>query len=125
MRVVRVVDPRGLEGALLGFEESLGWAWLEALDLGEAAELARGLCPVETGALRDSIRWRRVNGSESLLAAGGEGYIDPRTGGPLDYAVAVHEGSRSSPPRPFLLWALASLSPLLVEKALQGVAHRL
>ena len=40
------------------------------------------------------------------FGAGGGGYINPRTGHPVDYARHVHDGTSRMPTRPFLLQAV-------------------
>lgn len=80
------------------------------------------LCPVETGALRASIRIQRGKGNtkkfevsrqpsgvqtEYYIVAGGGGVINPRHRREVDYAAAVHDGYVRSdgyvwPGNPFL-----------------------
>jgi hypothetical protein len=84
--------------------------------IGEAATLimqmpwmlaaAQSFCPVDTGALLGSIRWELRGLHEAALVAGGFGYINPRTGRPVDYARHVHDGTSRMPARPFLLMAV-------------------
>ena len=72
--------------------------WMEAA--------AKSFCPVDTGALLDSVRWELRGPYEAALIAGGLGYINPRTGLPVDYARFVHDGTSRMPARPFLLQAV-------------------
>ena len=84
--------------------------------IGEAAKLtlqmpwmeaaAKSFCPVDTAALLSSIRWELRGPYEAALIAGGMGYINPRTGRPVDYARYVHDGTSRMPARPFLLMAV-------------------
>jgi hypothetical protein len=77
---------------------TLGQPWLEAS--------AKSFCPVDTGALMGSIRTERRGPHAIALVAGGTGYINPRTGRPVDYARHVHDGTSRVPARPFLLQAV-------------------
>lgn len=94
-------------------------------------ETARTLCPVDTGALMNSIRliWMVGYGGgpevpfagevfevaissqgiemTAMIKAGGEGWINPKTGWYVDYAQAVHDGTRYMAARPFLTEAIA------------------
>ena len=76
---------------------TLGQPWLEAS--------AKSFCPVDTSALMGSIRTDRRGPHAIALVAGGAGYINPRTGRPVDYARHVHDGTSRVPARPFLLQA--------------------
>lgn len=67
---------------------------------------AKSLCPVNTGALVESIRSERRGPYEATLVAGGGGIINPQTGREVDYAGFVHDGTSRAPPRPFLLQAV-------------------
>jgi len=67
---------------------------------------AQSFCPVDTGALLGSVRWELRGPHEAALVAGGLGYINPRTGRPVDYARHVHDGTSRMPARPFLLQAV-------------------
>ena len=77
----------------------------------------------DTGALYESIElvWERVpygglfeirvssRGTEvvAMIRVGGSGYINPKTGKFIDYAQAVHDGTRYMNARPFLTDAIA------------------
>jgi len=67
---------------------------------------AKAFCPVDTGALMSSVRAEMRGGLSAALVAGGGGYINPRTGRPVDYARYVHDGTSRVPARPFLLQAV-------------------
>jgi len=77
---------------------TFGKPWLEAS--------AKAFCPVDTSALMGSIRTERRGPHAIALVAGGAGYINPRTGRPVDYARHVHDGTSRTPARPFLLQAV-------------------
>lgn len=77
---------------------SLQMPWMEAA--------AKSFCPVDTGALLGSIRWEIRGPHEAALVAGGMGYVNPKTGRPVDYAEHVHDGTSRMPARPFLLQAV-------------------
>ncbi len=79
---------------------------------------AQALCPVDTGALRGSIRAERVSPLESVLAAGGLQYINYRTMKPVLYAEYVHEGTSTMPARPFLLQAVLLERQNLLQRIL-------
>jgi len=78
----------------------------EALMLEMMVQMAKVFCPVDTGALMDSVRAEKVNQYATKLVAGGAEYINPRTGRSVDYAVFVHEGTSRMPARPFLQQAI-------------------
>jgi hypothetical protein len=77
---------------------TMGQPWLEAS--------AKAFCPVDTSALMGSIRTELRGPHTIALVAGGTGYINPRTGRPVDYARHVHDGTSRMPARPFLLQAV-------------------
>jgi len=79
-------------------------------------------CPVDTGALRASIRIKKGRNtmgqyvvgrtnpmSEYYIFAGGGGVINPKHKKEVDYARAVHDGTAHNPPNPFLDRAILSL----------------
>ena len=106
MKVTRRIrlEDLGLEFELL--PQRIGEA--AALTLHELWMLAaaQSFCPVDTGALLGSIRWELRGPHEAALIAGGLGYVNPRTGCPVDYARHVHDGTSRMPARPFLLQAV-------------------
>ena len=67
---------------------------------------AKAFCPVDTSALLGSVRTESRGPHAIALVAGGAGYINPRTGRPVDYARYVHDGTSRMPARPFLLQAV-------------------
>ena len=93
--------------------EALEKAALEALDSStrEGVEYAKAVVPVDTGALRRSIRQeptprRERGGYEAGISAGGGGFINPRTGREVDYAAYVEYGTSRAPAQPYLTPAL-------------------
>ena len=84
------------------------------LMLPRAVELAKGFCPVLTGALRDSIRVERPDAVRARLVAGG---------GVVVYARHVHDGTSSMPARPFLLQALIAEMPNVAREILMGAVQ--
>jgi len=75
---------------------------------------------VDTGALRASIRMMDQSAVPKgfhaverdvtvnfMIVAGGPPYINPKTHRVVDYAMAVHDGTTTMPPRPFLSDAIA------------------
>jgi HK97 gp10 family phage protein len=70
----------------------------------EAVERAKDRCPVDTGNLKTTIRKEYPTGDESksiYVSAGGMmGTASPPQ--EVDYAIYVHEGTRSMVARPFL-----------------------
>ena len=67
---------------------------------------AKAFCPIDTSALMASIRAEMRGDQSAALVAGGGGFINPRTGRPVDYARYVHDGTSRVPARPFLLQAV-------------------
>ena len=59
---------------------------------------ARAFCPVDTGRLRRSIHVTPVTRRGNSLVI--------QIGSNVEYAIFVHEGHQSEPPRPFLTRAL-------------------
>ena len=91
--------------------------------------------PVDTAALRATIRIKRKKSNvgkynvgrttdvhtEFMITAGGEGIINPRHKREVDYAEAVHDGTRSNPMgNPFLSRAIDAELPNL-EKFLDEI----
>jgi len=89
--------------------EALEKAALEALDAAteEGVEYAKTVVPVDTGALRKSIRQeprprREGDGYEAGITAGGGGVVNPKTGQEVDYAAYVEYGTSRAPAQPYL-----------------------
>jgi HK97 gp10 family phage protein len=97
-----------LEKKLTGLEEKLTEALSEALDeiAGKIRDDARDLAPVDTGALRRSIRTEKKGKLEVLVIAGGGGVTNPRTGREVDYAGYVEYGTSRMSPQPYMRPAL-------------------
>ena len=102
--------------------ERIEEAAFEALGLERMVATAKTFCPVRRGLLRESIRSERRGRSESLLVAGGEGFMDTSTGRPVDYARLVHDGTSGRPGRPFLLQAVEAEKHVLADELLRGVS---
>lgn len=98
------LEDLGLELRLL--PQKIGEAATLTLQIPWMLAAAQSFCPVDTGALLGSIRWELRGPYEAALIAGGLGYINPRTGLPIDYARFVHDGTSRMPARPFLLQAV-------------------
>lgn len=86
------------------FEESVTAALLKSAE--EGRDRAKQLVPVDTGALRDSIRVERFarpagNILYTGIAAGGY-KKNRKTGRLVDYAIYVEYGTRRMRPRPYL-----------------------
>lgn len=93
----------------------------------DAKEDAWRRCPVDTGALRKSIRKERMskpagNVVYTGIRAGGRYATNPRTGLPVFYAPFVEYGTSRQRPQPFLRpavkWALTKKLPTHFENAL-------
>jgi hypothetical protein len=78
------------------------------LQLPRVLSYAKAICPVKTGALRDSIRVEQTEPYTAKLVAGGAPHINPLTGRVVDYAKHVHDGTSKMQARPFLSQALLS-----------------
>ena len=110
---------------------------------------AKQMCPVDTGALMLSIRILEESGEKGVggsyevmapvagymgekpivytVAAGGGGYINPKTLREVDYAEAVHDGTFRMPPRPFMSDAevLARVDWVEMENKIMGEINKL
>jgi HK97 gp10 family phage protein len=124
VRVRREIGIGELEGEFRRLHEAISLS-SSVLDLGGIVELARALCPVDTGALASSIRAERRGPGEAAVVAGGDGFVNPRTGRPVDYASAVHDGTSRLPPRPFLEQAVQAQRLVLAEEMVRGTAEAL
>jgi len=105
---IEIIGLTELEDKLSNLEEKLGKALTEALE--EIAEKirddAKGFVPVDTGALRKSIRVEEKGSLEVSIIAGGGGVINPRTGREVDYAGYVEFGTSRASPQPYMQPAL-------------------
>jgi len=104
MRVTKQVSLEDLSLELSLIPESFTEASDLTLQLPRVVTYAKSVCPVRTGALRDSIRVKRPGPYLAKLVAGG--IISPLTGRLVDYAKHVHDGTSRMPARPFLPQAL-------------------
>lgn len=105
-----------LAEALRSIPEAILASADEALNLTRVKAQAEKLCPVKTGALRDTIRVHRPSNTEATLTAGGNG---------VTYAEAVHDGTSRQTPRPFLLQALQSEVQRIAQMIAQDSVTRL
>ena len=105
---IEIVGLRELEDKLSNLEEKLNRALAEALE--EIAEKirddAKNLAPVDTGALRKSIRVEKEGKLQFSVVAGGGGVVNPKTGREVDYAGFVEFGTRRMSPKPYMQPAL-------------------
>jgi len=103
--------------------EALEKAALEALNAAaeEGVEYAKAVVPVDTGALRRSIRQeprprREGDSYEAGISAGGGGVVNPKTGREVDYAAHVEYGTSRTPAQPYL-------RPGLIHAAMRFPLH--
>ena len=108
MRVERNVRLEDLAAELRMIPGRIEEAAQMALQMPSMVATAKAFCPVNTGTLMASIRAETRGALSVALVAGGGGYINPRTGRPVDYARHVHDGTSHMPARPFLLQAVLS-----------------
>ena len=125
MKVTKIVRLQELGGELESLTRRIGEASYRALCCDRMVEVAKSLCPVDTGALRASIRAEKRGPNMTVLAAGGEGFINPSTGRVVDYAGFVHDGTSRMAPRPFLMQAILEdrlpFAKELVERTAEGL----
>lgn len=91
---------------IFSWDDSALWFLLQSQDGATGRDLARratrvesaakGLCPVDTGRLRASIRWTLLPGPVAQV------------GTDVEYGGYVHDGTRYMPGRPFLSNALSA-----------------
>jgi len=105
---IEIVGFRELEDKLSNLDEKLKRALEEALE--EIAEKirddAKSFAPVDTGALRKSIRVEKKGELQFSVVAGDGGVINPRTGREVDYAGFVEFGTSRMSPQPYMQPAL-------------------
>lgn len=106
LKVTKNIRIEDLAVELRMISPSIEAAARQTLDLEYMKAVAMSLCPVDTGTLLGTIRVERKSLLESALVAGGTEYTNPKTGKPVDYAKAVHDGTWKMPPRPFLTIAV-------------------
>jgi hypothetical protein len=90
-----------------------------ALNLDLMVLAAKAFCPVDTGALMSSVRAERKGPLESDLVAGGIQYINIKTMQPVLYAEYVHDGTSTTPARPFLLQAVLLERQRMLQRILE------
>ena len=108
MRIERNVKLEDLAAELRMIPSRIEESAQLALQIPSMVAAAKAFCPVNTGALMTSIRAEAREALSAALVAGGGGFINPRTGRPVDYARHVHDGTSHMPARPFLLQAVLS-----------------
>jgi len=105
---IEIVGLKELEDKLSNLDKKLSKALDEALN--EIAEKirddAKSFVPVDTGALRKSIRIEKKGKLQVSIVAGGGGVINPRTGREVDYAGYVEFGTSRMNPQPYMQPAL-------------------
>jgi len=122
MKTVNIID---LPSELTQIPMKISAAATQALQLSQMVVTAKSLCPIHTGALMSSIRAEQRGAHDSVLIAGGANYVNPLTGGSVDYARIVHDGTSRTPARPFLLQAVLterlSLAHEIIRGSLEGL----
>ena len=108
MRVTRRIRLKDLSLELMMVPQRIEAAAKATLWMPFMVTAAKAFCPVDTGALMASVRAEMRGGLSAALVAGGGGYVNPRTGRPVDYARHVHDGTSRVLARPFLLQAVLS-----------------
>jgi len=106
MRVVVTIELEEFQLKLENLPKILEEAARLALEQNKIVSQAKRFCPVDTGALRSSIREEWAGNLHIVFKAGGRDYINPKTGHWVDYARYVHEGTSKMAPRPFLRQAM-------------------
>ena len=105
---IEILGLTELEEKLSNLEEKLSRALDEALE--EIAEKirddAKSLVPVDTGALKKSIRVEKKGELQVSVVAGDGGVINPKTGREVDYAGFVEFGTSRMSPQPYMQPAL-------------------
>ena len=105
---IEIIGLTELEEKLSNLDVKLSRALDEALE--EIAEKirddAKSLVPVDTGALKKSIRIEKKEKLQVSIVAGGGGVINPRTGREVDYAGYVEFGTSHMSPQPYMQPAL-------------------
>lgn len=123
MRVTKTVSLEDLALELRMLPQKISQAVQDSMNVPYMVAAAKAFCPVDTGALMDSIREERRGPYSVALVAGGEQYFNTRTGRPVDYARYVHDGSSRMPPRPFLLQAILAEKHRLRGEILERTAE--
>jgi len=124
---IEILGLTELEEKLSNLEEKLSEALDDALD--EIAEKIRddaeGFAPVDTGALRKTIRIEKKGKLKVSVVAGGGGVINPKTGREVDYASYVEFGTSRMSPQPYMQPALEKnmneISKIIKRKILEAI----
>ena len=122
MRIERNVKLEDLAAELRMIPSRIEESAQLALQIPSMVAAAKVFCPVNTGALMTSIRAEARGALSAALVAGGGGFINPRTGRPVDYARHVHDGTSHMPARPFLLQAVLSERLRFIREMFEGMA---
>jgi len=125
VRVKRRIRLEDLGPELRMLPQRIGEAAQTTLQIPFMVAAAKSFCPVDTGALMDSIRAESRGPYEAALVAGGGGFINPRTGREVDYAIPVHEGTSRMPARPFFLQAVIQERERFAREMFQKTAEAL
>jgi len=104
---IEILGLKELEDKLSNLEGKLSSVLDEALDAiaEKIRDDAKNFAPVDTGALRKSIRTEKKKLKVSVVAGDG-GVINPRTGREVDYAGYVEFGTSRMSPQPYMQPAL-------------------
>jgi len=126
--VLDLNDPNIKEKLALLPEKMLNYAYEVMMDQAHLiVALAQVYCPVEYGALRDSIRVER--GGEGLrwrevkVRAGGY-IVNPKTGRFVDYAVYQELGTRYMAGKFFMQQAVDEVKPTIAGMIKSGVVEK-
>jgi len=114
---IEIVGLRELEDKLSNLDVKLGKALAEALDMiaVKIRDDAKDFAPVDTGALRKSIRIEKKGKLKVSIIAGGGGIINPRSGREVDYAGYVEFGTSRASPQPYMRPALEKNRDLILR----------
>ena len=116
MNTTKTIQATQLPEALRTIPEAIQASADTTLNLTRTLTLAKALCPVKTGALRETIKIHRPTSNEAYLTAGDA---------TITYAKAVHDGTSNQPPRPFLHQALHAETQHITQEIIHGTVTRL
>ena len=122
MRVTRRIRLEDLGVELRMIPQRIEEAAQATLGMPFMVAAAKAFCPVDTGALMSSVRAEMRGDLSAALVAGGGGYINPKTGRPVDYARHVHDGTSHVPAHPFLLQAVLAERLRFIREMYERVA---
>ena len=114
---IEIVGLTELENKLSNLDVKLGKALAEALEeiAGKICDDAKGFAPVDTGALRKSIRVEKKGKLQVSVVAGGGGVVNPKTGREVNYAGFVEFGTSRMSPQPYMKPALEKNMDLILR----------